>query len=530
MEEEGGGRDFATYVIWSLSVTAILLLLLPMIFVIGKSTQYSAYSQDGDYEGLAQLSDMRDSLEERPDEYFVANTMSTPMLVNDWKYPHRTMLLIIAPEKPIDETEADSIYDFVTERGGKVIVAADDTNANRLANRFGVTYFDAPLLDENQYYVTEPNNDGLKEYSWSNVWSVGTLEEEAADAGNDGCSTFEISQYNDGCSLPVLFRNPTGLKFEQTEMDRDDPDHRVVTRIAKASPSAFIDLAGNGDSSDYRNPAPGDLSLMIRVDYAGVSVYDKVRSGQGSLVGGDTGELDVTGSIVFVSDPEAFSNLLWDDQVGEEYGIPRVCEVEGAYQSCWNDEFENTEGSQWNGNEDYFKLLIHSMMEFDNQKLSGEIKDDFSNFQIVFDESRHVTGIVSAPFVEAMGTVVLLTSNTFLKWLVVLNVGLLLLVAMMIVPEKENWRHVFDLTRFAERPNKLDPSSYRQRVQQALFTKIRVHHDLTRDEMALMEPSKIQGMIGNPRLVELAYSKEKKYSPQELRELMKAIRRWGRAN
>ena len=221
MEEEGGGRDFATYVIWSLSVTAILLLLLPMIFVIGKSTQYSAYSQDGDYEGLAQLSDMRDSLEERPDEYFVANTMSTPMLVNDWKYPHRTMLLIIAPEKPIDETEADSIYDFVTERGGKVIVAADDTNANRLANRFGVTYFDAPLLDENQYYVTEPNNDGLKEYSWSNVWSVGTLEEEAADAGNDGCSTFEISQYNDGCSLPVLFRNPTGLKFEQTEMDRD---------------------------------------------------------------------------------------------------------------------------------------------------------------------------------------------------------------------------------------------------------------------------------------------------------------------
>ena len=259
-------------------------------------------------------------------------------------------------------------------------------------------------------------------------------------------------------------------------------------------------------------------------------MYDKVRSGQGSLVGGDTGELDVTGSIVFVSDPEAFSNLLWDDQVGEEYGIPRVCEVEGAYQSCWNDEFENTEGSQWNGNEDYFKLLIHSMMEFDNQKLSGEIKDDFSNFQIVFDESRHVTGIVSAPFVEAMGTVVLLTSNTFLKWLVVLNVGLLLLVAMMIVPEKENWRHVFDLTRFAERPNKLDPSSYRQRVQQALFTKIRVHHDLTRDEMALMEPSKIQGMIGNPRLVELAYSKEKKYSPQELRELMKAIRRWGRAN
>ena len=96
------------------------------------------------------------------------------------------------------------------------------------------------------------------------------------------------------------------------------------------------------------------------------------------------------------------------------------------------------------------------MMEHDNPKLAKSIRDDKSEFQIVFDESRHVTGIISAPFVETMGTVVLLTSNTFLKWLVVLNVGLLLLVAMMVVPEKENWRHIFDLTRFKERPNKLD--------------------------------------------------------------------------
>ena len=45
------------------------------------------------------------------------------MLVNDWKKPHLTMLLIVGPEKPIDETEAQAIYDFVTKEGGKVIVA-----------------------------------------------------------------------------------------------------------------------------------------------------------------------------------------------------------------------------------------------------------------------------------------------------------------------------------------------------------------------------------------------------------------------
>ncbi len=141
--------QFATYIIGAIATTVVLLLLLPMLFVMGKSTAYSAYEE----EELYQLSAMRSSLDDGGDGYFIANTMSTPMLVNDWKDPHRTMLLIIAPEKPIDETEADAIYDFVTEKGGKVIVAADGTNANRLATKFGVTFFGDPLNDENQHWL-----------------------------------------------------------------------------------------------------------------------------------------------------------------------------------------------------------------------------------------------------------------------------------------------------------------------------------------------------------------------------------------
>jgi hypothetical protein len=265
---------------------------------------------------------------------------------------------------------------------------------------------------------------------------------------------------------------------------------------------------------------------MIRFDYPNISAYDQVRVGKIGLVGGDVGEIKVTGSIVFVSDEEAFSNRLWTLPVAVEEGSSPTCE--GVIGSCWMQEIHDN--NEWRGNEVYYKLLIHSMMEHNNLELSGEIRNDVSNFQVVFDESRHITGLVSAPFVESMGTVVLLTSNNFLKWLVVLNVGLLLLVAMMVVPEKENWRHVFDLTRFNQRPTKLDPGTYRLRVQQALFTKIRVHHDLTRDQMASKPPSEIQSMIGDPRLVELAYSKSKTYSPQELRKLMQAIRRWGKSN
>ena len=530
--------DFNTIVVSSIAITVVLLLLAPMLMVIGKDTSYSAYESDS----LAQLSEMRcdlgDDLDQCTDDsndlgYFTANTMSTPMLVNDWKDPHRTMLVVVSPEKPIDETAADAIYDFVTEKGGKVIVAADNTNANRLASKFGVSYFDKPLLDQNQHWLEYNDDDTVKDPVWQNVWSVASVENDVnemeAGAARKGCSDVQISNndLSQECRIPVMFRSPTGIRFEPTAEDlpQSNPDtQREVNVLATASSSAFIDIIGNGDSSDARNPAPGDLALMVRIDYPGISVFDKA-TGKGGF--SDLEEIDVTGSIVFVSDDEAFSDRLWDFDTAALTGMRSSCE--GIVESkCWMNEINDN--NDWNGNSVYFQMLVHSMMEFDNFQLSSQIRQDNSNFRIVFDESRHVTGTISAPFVAGMSTVVLLTSNTFLKWLVVLNVGLLLLVSMMVIPEKENWRHVFDLTRFNQRPKKLDPSTYRLRVKQSLFTKVRVHHDLTRDQMASKPPAEVQAMIGDPRLVELAYSQSRTYSPQELRQLMVAIRKWGKVN
>ena len=530
-EDKSEDANFTRMVVGSVAITMVLLLILPMIFVAGKSTYYSAYTEGegGEISSLAQVTDMRETMA-NDEGYFIANTMSTPMLVNDWRDPHRTALMIIGPEKPIAETEADAIYDFVTNRGGKVIVAADGTNANRLAEKFGVTFFDSPLNDENQYWM-EYTDGQPTEGSWLNVWGLAAVTEDVNEMPpsylRQGCIDTDVLEENRlNCRLPVMFRSPTGMKFEP--LPEDDPNQatenqRQVKILSTASPSAFIDVQGNGLADDQRNPAPGDLALIIRIDYPGITTFDKVSAGSGGLVGGNTRELQVTGSIVFVSDEEAFSNRLWNLDVALENDMSSSCEQQS--NNCWLNTVRET---YWQGNEQYFSLLIDDMMEHDNRKLAKSIRDDKSQFQIVFDESRHVTGIISAPFVETMGTVVLLTSNTFLKWLVVLNVGLLLLVAMMVVPEKENWRHIFDLTRFKERPNKLDSSSYRQRVQKALFTKVRVHHDLTRDQMAIIPPAEFQTMIGDPRLVELAYSQSRKYTPQELRQLMVAIRRWGK--
>jgi len=235
-------------------------------------------------------------------------------------------------------------------------------------------------------------------------------------------------------------------------------------------------------------------------------------------------EIDVTGSILFVADEEAFSNRLWDFAEADATGMRNECDV--AESSCWQGKL--TGNTLWDGNEHFFRAVIWSMMEFNNQELSGSVKYELDNFNIVFDESRHVTGVLSAPFTDTMATIVLLTSDAFLKWLIILNILLLLLVAIMVVPEKPNWRHVFDLTRFRERPEKLDPSTYRQRVRESLMSKVRIFHDFTRDEMALKPPAEVQTMIGNPRLVELAYSQNRTYSPEELRDLLQTIRRWGK--
>jgi len=55
--------NFTNIVVGSLATTLVLLLILPMIFVAGKATYYSAYTDDGSGQvgALAQVTDMRES-------------------------------------------------------------------------------------------------------------------------------------------------------------------------------------------------------------------------------------------------------------------------------------------------------------------------------------------------------------------------------------------------------------------------------------------------------------------------------------
>ena len=137
-EDEVERSRFGLYIASSLVIILLMTLALPMVFSADKETAYSAYvfeSAKDENSRLAQLNLMADSLGETGEGYSIANTMSTPMLVNDWQNPHRTLLAVIAPEKPIDETEATKIYEFVTERGGNCLLYTSPSPRDQRGSR-----------------------------------------------------------------------------------------------------------------------------------------------------------------------------------------------------------------------------------------------------------------------------------------------------------------------------------------------------------------------------------------------------------
>ena len=119
-----------------LMASLVLSVALISLVSLDKQTVLSPYANADDAYTDQQLTSMRADFSES--DFSIANTMSTPMLVNDWQDPHRTMLVIAGPEKPFDAAEASAIYDFVTKKGGKVILAANSTNAQLVADQFGV--------------------------------------------------------------------------------------------------------------------------------------------------------------------------------------------------------------------------------------------------------------------------------------------------------------------------------------------------------------------------------------------------------
>ncbi|MEE3090220.1 MAG: hypothetical protein VX306_03030, partial [Candidatus Thermoplasmatota archaeon] len=135
MAEKGSKRlSLESWLMVALIVTVLMAGTVITLVSAGKDVVFSPYEEVDSSLSYQQITDARSSYGEGGMGYTIANTMSTPMLVNDWKEPHRTVLIIAAPEKPFDAAEAAALHDFVTKKGGKVILASNSSNAQPVAD------------------------------------------------------------------------------------------------------------------------------------------------------------------------------------------------------------------------------------------------------------------------------------------------------------------------------------------------------------------------------------------------------------
>ena len=258
-----------------LMASVLLSVILIGIFSMNKETVFSPYEEDAEFYKI-QLTEMRDSLGDDGVGYTVANTMSTPMLVNDWRDPHRTLLVIAAPEKPFDSAEASAIFDFVTKKGGKVVLASNSTNAQLVASEFGVKYFDAPVVDPFQFYeVTDETGQPLNPDE-RKLWAAASINRDVTQMGDEKhvpCSESDLSSGQiDNCRMPVLFHRATAIQV----LDEDVDDDREVMVLAHASTPAFI-ARQDTNIDNLNNPTLGEgkTGLVIRMDFPGIEVLEE---------------------------------------------------------------------------------------------------------------------------------------------------------------------------------------------------------------------------------------------------------------
>ena len=182
-----------------------------------------------------------------------------------FEFPENLLNLLIL----IDAAEASAIYDFVTEKGGKVILAASSTNAQRVAEEFGVLFFAAPILDRKWFYEVANSVGEREPEDQTRLWSVASVNQDLDEMDQASLRTpcteeLVSSSQVDNCRMPVLFHSPTAIQV----LDLED-DSREVNVLASASDSAFV--ARNGpDINNIANPKTGKTDLMIRIDYPGI--------------------------------------------------------------------------------------------------------------------------------------------------------------------------------------------------------------------------------------------------------------------
>lgn len=293
----------------------------------------------------------------------------------------------------------------------------------------------------------------------------------------------------------------------------------IVEVVVSPENGAPIDLTGFTE----------ELGTVSRTRY--VTTLDLTGSGEEEKPIHNMKEIPEFGSIIFIADSSIFINDLVDldhiwyakendgvDNDGDGI-IDEPYEIEGGIDlypdmTPKDDNFlldNSPDNNPDYDNARFFQEMIYYLLP------EGGV--------LIFDESRHAD---NSPFLKpiyaTINTVVFLTSDPIYATSLILVTILILILAVIITRDKENWVHRFDTSRFKGR--QFMPESRRDKariLRKSALEKVRLGRSLSPDEFAQLSPKVVDSFIRDPQLIDLVRNEGREYSDAELQNLSQKI-------
>jgi hypothetical protein len=149
---------------------------------------------------------------------------------------------------------------------------------------------------------------------------------------------------------------------------------------------------------------------------------------------------------------------------------------------------------------------------------------------LIYDESRHEQpSELLVPIYKSLSRLTWLTSSTWLSVSITASAAIILAFAVMIIKEKENWIHRFNITHLTSRENlPITNQMQTEAIRKAMFEKVRLTRGLSPEEFQELDKTRIMASIKDPELRELIGNETAVYDSKRLSSMSEKIRRFGK--
>ena len=119
--------------------------------------------------------------------------------------------------------------------------------------------------------------------------------------------------------------------------------------------------------------------------------------------------------------------------------------------------------------------------------------------------------------------------SSVVAWYAPVSSAIILAFAVLIIKEKENWVHKFNITQLASRDNlPVNNSLQTKAIRQAMLEKVRLSRGLSVDEFKDMDQTRVMALVKDPELRELIQNESAVWESQKISAVSEKIRRYGK--